>query len=94
MPDIEGDDGVARAHYVCSLPLYMMEIRRVQLCLQQKLRDLEIAHWCRAISRLRKPSVQSQFGTQFPDSKNALRNLEIAQIPRLRKTYLLEGMST
>ena len=68
MPDIEGDDGAARAYYVQLLPLYTMETRRVQFCTQQKLRYLEI-------------------GTQFRDSENAQRNLEIAQIPRLRRTY-------
>ena len=40
------------------------------------LRNLEIAHKCYAIPRL---PAQSQ------DSENAQRNLEIAQIPRLRK---------
>jgi len=28
-----------------------------------------------------------EIGAQFPDSKNAQRNLEIAQIPKLRGTY-------
>ena len=32
MPDIEGDDRAAGAYYVCLLPLYVMETRRVQLC--------------------------------------------------------------
>ena len=43
-------------------------------------RDLEIAHWCRTISRLRKPCARlaRNFGI-----------LEIAQIPRLRETYIL-----
>jgi len=46
------------------------------------------------ISRLRQRLAQSQdslcnleIGTQFLDSENAQRNLEIAQIPRLRGTY-------
>ena len=43
MPDIDCDDRAARAHYVRSLPLYTMETQRVQLCMQQKLHDLEIA---------------------------------------------------
>ena len=43
------------------------------------LRNLEIAHTCYAIPRL---PMQSR------DSKNAQRNLEIAQIPRLRGTYI------
>ena len=43
MPDIEGEDGAARAYYIRLLPLYTMETRRVQLCMQQKLRYLEIA---------------------------------------------------
>jgi len=79
MPDIEGDDGAERAYYVRLLSLYTMETRRVQLCTLQKLcylavpRDLEIAHWCRAISRLAR-----NFGI-----------LEIAQIPKLRGTYIL-----
>ena len=28
-----------------------------------------------------------EIGTQFRDSENAQRNLEIAQIPKLRRTY-------
>jgi len=28
-----------------------------------------------------------EIGAQFPDSKNVQRNLEIAQIPKLRGTY-------
>ena len=97
MPNIEGDDGAARAYYVRLLRLYTMETRRVQLCMLQKLRYLGIAHRCRAISRLRTGAAQSQdgvipvrnlkIGTQFRDSENALRNLEIAQIPKLRGTY-------
>ena len=31
-----------------------------------------------------------EIGTQFQDSENAQRNLEIAQIPKLRGTYLLD----
>ena len=99
MPDIEGDDRAARAYYIRLLPLYTMEIRWVQLCTLQKLRYLEIAHRCRAISRLRTGAAQSrdcvnpvrnlEIGTQFRDSENAQRNLEIAQIPRLRGTYIL-----
>jgi len=30
-----------------------------------------------------------EIGAQSPDSKNAQRNLEIAQIPKLRGTYML-----
>ena len=70
-----------------------METRRVQLCTQQKLRYLEIAHQCRAISRLCTGAAQSrdcvnpvhnlEIGRQFRDSENAQRNLEIAQIPRV-----------
>jgi len=30
-----------------------------------------------------------EIGAQFPDSKNAQRNLEIAQIPKLRGTDIL-----
>ena len=29
MPDIDGDNGAARAHYIRSLPVYTMETRRV-----------------------------------------------------------------
>ena len=64
--------------------------------METQLRDLEIVHQCRAILRLCTGAAQSQdclnlvrnlkIGKQFPDSKNALRNLEIAQIPRLRGT--------
>jgi len=69
--------------------------------MQQKLRDLEIAHQCCAISRLHTGAVQSQdcvnlvrnlkMCTQFPDSENAQRNLKFVQIPRLRRTYALYG---
>ena len=50
--------------------------------------DLEIAHWCCTILRLRKPSVQSRDWHIIRDSENAQHNLEIAQIPRLRGTYI------
>ena len=61
-----------------------MEARRVQLCKQQKLRDLEIAHQCRAILRLQTDAVQShcvnlvhnlEIGTQLLDSENVQHNL-------------------
>ena len=63
------------------------------------LRNLEIAQSCHcAISRLRSVAAQSsdcaailrnlEIGTQFRDSENAQRNLEIAQIPKLRRTYV------
>jgi len=68
---------------------YTMETRRFQLCTQQKSRYLEIEHWCHAISRLRTGATQSrdcvyplrnlEIGTQFRDSENAQRNLEIAR---------------
>ena len=55
----------------------------------------EFAH---AISRLRNAVAQSrdcaallrnlEIGTQFEDSENALRNLEIAHIPKLHGTYI------
>ena len=47
---------------------------------QQKLSDLNIAHWCHAISRLHKLSLvcNLEIGMQFPDSENAQLNLEIA----------------
>jgi len=80
------------------IPLYTMETGRVQLCTQQKLCYLEIAHRCCMISRLCTGAAQSQdcvnpvhnleIGTQFWDSENAQRNLEIAQIPRLHGTYI------
>jgi len=34
------------------------------------------------------PLRNLEIGAQFPDSKNAQRNLKIAQIPRLRGTYI------
>ena len=78
MPDIEGEDGAARAYYIRLLPLYTMETRRVQLCMQQ----IEIA-----LSRdCVNPVSNLKIGTQFRDSENAQRNLEIVQIPRLRRT--------
>jgi len=60
------------------------------------------ANCARTISRLRKRIAQSEdwlrnleVGRQLRDSENAQRNLEIAQIPRLRGTYteisLLDG---
>jgi len=55
MPDIDSNDGAAGALYVCSFLLYTMETRTmtwIQLCKQQKLCELEITHWCHAISRL------------------------------------------
>ena len=58
------------------------------------LRNLQIAHMCYAISRLRTCVTQSpdclrnlEIRTQSRDSENAQRNLEIAQILRLRGTY-------
>ena len=58
-----------------------------------KVKSSKIAQYVCAISRLRKRIVQSQdclhnleISTQFRDSENALRNLEIAQIPKLRRT--------
>jgi len=80
MPVIDGDDGAARAPYTGSSPLYMMEVQTttwVQLCMQQILCDLEIAH-------------HLEIGTQFPDSENAQRNLEMVQNPRLRGTKVLK----
>jgi len=81
MPDIEGDDGAARAYYMRLLPLYMMETRRVGeklRYLETPVRNLEMAHRCRAISRLRTGAARSQdcalvprnleIGTQFRDS--------------------------
>ena len=50
MPNIDGDDGVARAPYVRSLPLYT--ILNDDLGSEQKLYDLKIVQWCRAVSRL------------------------------------------
>jgi len=57
-----------------------------------------------AISRLRTGAARSrdcalvlrnlEIGAQFSDSKNAQRNLEIAQIPRLRRTYTLWDAET
>ena len=65
--------------------------------MQQKLRYLKIAHWCHSISRLRTGATHSRdcvnpvrnlkIGTQFRDSENVQRNLEIVQIPKLRGTY-------
>ena len=63
--DADDDNGVARAPYtyVRSLPLYTMGTgmtTSVQLCMLQKLRDLEIVHRCHAILRLCKTSAQSR----------------------------------
>jgi hypothetical protein len=35
-----------------------------------------------------------EIGTQFEDSENALRNLEIAHIPKLRGTYIMDSHIT
>ena len=58
------------------------------------MRNLGIVQYVCAISRLRIWIAQSQdwlrnleVGTQFRDSENAQRTLEIAHIPRLRGTY-------
>ena len=53
-----------------------------------ELRNLEIAQVYCTISRSHNYSAQSR------DSENAQRNLEIAQIPRLRGTYILSGNDT
>ena len=50
-----------------------------------RLSNIEIAQMYCAIPRLRKC-----IGTQFQDSENAQRNLEIVQIPRLHGTYMLQ----
>ena len=78
MSDTEGDDGGARAYYVHPLPLYTMETQRVQLCTQQKLCCLEIAHRCHKYLEI---------GTQFRDS-------EIAQISKLCGTHICDTVST
>ena len=63
-----------------------------------ELWDLKTAHQCHMISGLHTGAAQYrdclnlkcnlEIGTQFPDFENALRNLEIAQIPRLHGTYI------
>jgi len=64
-------------------------------------RNIKIAQTYRAISRLCKHTAQShdwvrnlKIGAQFPDSKNAQRNLEIAQIPKLSGTYTYHEQKT
>jgi len=69
--------------------------------MQQKLHDLEVAHRCRAILRLRTGAVQSrdcvnlvynlEIGTQFPNSENVQHNLEITQIARLHGTITIRN---
>ena len=39
------------------------------------------------VRKLRKRNLKIEIGMQFRDSENVQRNLEIAQIPRLRGTY-------
>jgi len=58
--------------------------------------QIALANCARSISRLHKVIAQSQdwlrsleIGTQFQNSENAQRNLEIAQIARLHGTYVL-----
>ena len=56
---------------------------------QQRLHDLKITHWCRAILRLCKPLVCNlETGSQFPDSETAQHNIYIAQMHRLCRTYI------
>ena len=50
------------------------------------LRNLQIAHVCYTISRLRTRVTQY---VQSQDSENAQRNLEIAEILRLCGTYII-----
>ena len=56
-----------------------------------KVKSLKIAQMYCAISGLFAQSQDClcnlEIGTQFRDSENALRNLEIAQFPKLRGTY-------
>ena len=53
----------------------------------RNLCNLKIAHNSCAISRSRNYNAQSRDWKQSQVSENAQRNLEIAQIPRLRGTY-------
>jgi len=54
---------------------------------EQKLCDVAIVHWFRAISRLHTLVCNLKIGMQFPDCENAQCNLKIAQIPRLHRTH-------
>jgi len=70
MLDIEGIDEAARTYYVRLIPLYTMETRRFQLCTQQKLLYLEIAHLYRAISRLRTSAALSRDSLRKPSAQS------------------------
>ena len=73
-----------------------LEIVQSCHCAISRLHNMQSCH-C-AISRLRSVAMQSrdcaailcnlEIGTQFRDSENAQHNLEIAQIPKLRGTYI------
>ena len=67
--------------YVFSIPSLRTQSRD---CAMQ-LRSLEIAQCSCAYLEI---------GTQFEDSENALRNLEIAHIPKLRGTYIMDSHIT
>jgi len=60
MPDIDGDNGAAKNSLCMFLTCVHDGNSKGLIVLQQKVRDLEIAHWCHAISRLCKPSAQSR----------------------------------
>ena len=93
----------SRSHYVtsgaetayingfhpASVPLQSLAVSHMA-----KVKSSKIVQYVCTISRLCKCIAQSQdclrnleIGTQFQDSENAQRNLEIAQIPKLRGTY-------
>ena len=72
-----------------SVPLQSLAVKHMA-----KVKSSKIVQYVCTISRLCKCIAQSQdclrnleIGTQFQDSENAQRNLEIAQIPKLRGTY-------
>ena len=54
-----------------------------QIALAQSRDCINILH------RSKIAQMYLEIGTQFQDSENAQRNLEIAQIPRLRGTYII-----
>ena len=90
MPDIEGDDGAARAYYVPLLPFYNGNLKGSRC---RNLKGFKVTRSQDCINPVRNLKI----GMQFRDSENAQRNLEIAQIPTLHGTstlYIVVGTLT
>ena len=78
MPDIDGDNGAEKSS-LCMFLTSVHDGNSEGLIMHAT----EIARSRDCVNLVRNLEI----GMQFPDSENALRNLEIAQIPRLCGTY-------